>query len=581
MPPRGTITLTDGGRYLRITAPPQVAQRLVRIFNGARRDKDGAVIVTASDVNCHELEWAGQRWPLVPEGAAVDLVATGAERFRARQVAVEETRSEGYTPPTFDMALPPREYQRIAADLVWRSGGLLLADDVGLGKTVTAIAAMVAPGALPAIVVTLKHLCKQWERELGKFAPALRVHVLSKGTPYPLADTDNTEIGPSGRRRIIRNGRKRMPDVVVLNYHKLAGWRDELVRLGPGLVVFDEVQELRKGSDSYKGAAAYGVSYRARARLGLSATPIYNYGAEIRNVMEALAPGLLGDPSEFHQEWCVGGADGKARLREPEVMRAHLTEQGAMLRRTRREVGRELPPLQRVWQTVETDLDKLKDVADEVAELARVVLSTGGDPFAKMQAAQEMDWRLRQATGLAKVPGVVALVRMILDVEPDSPVLLYAHHHLVFDAYASAFDRAGIGHASFTGRESASQKETGLRAFIDGKVPILMMAVRSGAGIDGIQKRCRTVVFGELDWSPGVHIQAEGRPHRDGQAEPVTAFYAVSEDGSDPPMQDVLGLKEAQRSALVDGQASGAVLEGADTDRIKKLAAAYLERRGS
>lgn len=74
-----------------------------------------------------------------------------------------------------------------------------------------------------------------------------------------------------------------------------------------------------------------------------------------------------------------------------------------------------------------------------------------------------------------------------------------------------------------------------------------------------------------------------GRPERDarhGQAEPVTAFYAVSEDGSDPPMQDVLGLKEAQRSALVDGQASGAVLEGADSDRIKKLAAAYLERRG-
>jgi hypothetical protein len=71
------------------------------------------------------------------------------------------------------------------------------------------------------------------------------------------------------------------------------------------------------------------------------------------------------------------------------------------------------------------------------------------------------------------------------------------------------------------------------------------MSLRSGAGLDGLQKRCSTMVFGELDWSPGVHHQCIGRLDREGQEQPVTAMFLVCDDGSDPPMMEVLGLKAA------------------------------------
>ena len=576
-------TIKVNGRYFWITCPPQIAQKLVPIFTGCKRSADrNAVVVMITDENAATLEWCRLRFPLEPEDEnAATALASGKDRHDARMASIEATRATDYTPPAFDLALPARPYQAAAADLLQRSTGLLLADDVGLGKTVSAIASMVLAGALPVVVVTLTHLCRQWEREVKRFAPALRVHIVDKMQPYPLADTALTAVNPeTGRRRIVKNGARALPDVVVLNYHKLDSWRDALVALSPGLVIWDEVQELRKGEKSKKGGAAYALAHSTRLRLGLSATPIYNYGAEIHNVMEAIRPGVLGDREAFLAEWCTGGGD-KAKLKEPEVMRGHLVEVGAMLRRRRKDVNRELPKLERLWMPVDTDHRRLKEISDTVAELARTVVSVGGTGFSKMQAAGELSWQLRQATGLAKAAGVLDLVRLIIDGDEsgDERVLLYGHHHLVFDAWASGLERAGIKYARFTGKESANAKDQAVRAFTRGDARVMMMAVRSGAGIDGLQHTCRNVVFGELDWSPGVHIQAEGRIHRDGQPDPVAAYYPISEEGSDPVLQEVLGLKESQRAGLVDGDlGGGSEIDGADMDRIKRLALAYLEK---
>jgi hypothetical protein len=52
-----------------------------------------------------------------------------------------------------------------------------------------------------------------------------------------------------------------------------------------------------------------------------------------------------------------------------------------------------------------------------------------------------------------------------------------------------------------------------------------------------------TFVFGEIDWSPGVHKQCIGRVHRDGQDEPCTAYFLLSEAGAGPIMAGVLGMK--------------------------------------
>lgn len=109
----------------------------------------------------------------------------------------------------------------------------------------------------------------------------------------------------------------------------------------------------------------------------------------------------------------------------------------------------------------------------------------------------------------------------------------------------------------------------------------MIISLRSGAGLDGLQRVTSTVVIGELDWSPKVHEQNIGRVYRDGQKEPCVAYYLVADEGSDPVIADVLGLKEAQATGIIDPDRAGVPhLVGAADDHIRKLAEDVLRRSG-
>jgi SNF2 family DNA or RNA helicase len=103
---------------------------------------------------------------------------------------------------------------------------------------------------------------------------------------------------------------------------------------------------------------------------------------------------------------------------------------------------------------------------------------------------------------------------------------------------------------------------------------VMMMSLRAGAGIDGLQKVCSAVVFGELDWSPQVHRQNVWRIDRDGQENPVAAFYCVSDGGTDPLMEETLELKRQQSGALVSKDDDAELFNVTPTDegRIRRLA---------
>lgn len=546
-----------------IQCEPHVSLRLKRVFDRVNKGDVGEVLLAATAETARELEWFIQRFPLEVQGKdAKDFLKHGTREQVRREAAVAELLAADYQPPEFQMNVPPREYQRRAADMFLRMRNLLLADDVGLGKTASALTAFTDKRTLPAVVVTLTHLPRQWQRELARFLPGLRVHVAKKATP------EDVTRGRGGRKLP-------WPDVLVLNYHKLSGWAETLVNAGVRTVVFDECQELRRGPDSEKYRAAHFLAQRVNFVIGLSATPIYNYGGEMFHVLDCIKPGVLGTREEFSREWCTGVED-KLSFKDPRAFGTYLRDAGLMLRRTRVDVGRELPSLTRDIHTVEADTRVLDEVEDKAAELARIILAQGGvKPEDRLQASGELSWRLRQATGISKAPFVAEFVRML--VENGERVLLYGWHHEVYSIWRERLKE--YSPAIFTGQESPTQKEAEAQRFKSGQTPILIMSLRAGAGLDGLQHCCRTVVFGELDWSPGVHEQACGRVHRDGQTDPVMAYFLVSDSGSDPVVADVLGIKRDQMEGIRDPQAS--LMERLETDenRVRRLAESFLKNR--
>jgi SNF2 family DNA or RNA helicase len=532
---------------------------LRRIIPRVGYAQEGDIELKDTDEARRYVLWFIDLFPLTVSREDLAKLQEGAKRHVNMLVRLDRLIDKKYKPSIVLMAVPPREYQILAAEMLLERGFLLLGDDVGLGKTVSALCALTDPRTLPAIVVTLSGMMPlQWQRMTARFLPDLKTHVVTKGKPYELPRVD-----------------RRGPDVVILNYHKLDGWADTLAQYGR-YVIFDECQELRR-SGSLKYDAATRLARAMRWKIGCSATPIFNYGGEIWNVLNVLQEDVLGTHAEFEREWCTGSSGRHSFVKDPKALGSYLRAEHIMLRRTRAEVGRELPELQRIPQFVESDEKALDSIKDSAAELARIILTREKtDGWDRLRAHEQFSMVLRQATGVAKAPHVADFVRILVD--NGEPVVVYAWHREVYSLLQAKL--ADLAPVLFTGSETPEQKEEARRKFMAGETKVILMSLRAGQGVDGFQDICRTVIFAELDWSPGVHQQCVGRVHRDGQNDPVVAYFLVSDRGSDPTIAEKLGLKTAQVEGIRNPDAD--IIEEIQTDenRILDLARGYLERIG-
>lgn len=539
-----------------LTADAHVMVFVKRMFERVSKGEFGTVSLQHTLDNCRMLDWFLIRYPCKMTRKSRTELRAGAREHKAKAAALVEIMRDEYIPKTHELAKPLRRYQAQAVDLYLAQGYLLVGDDVGLGKTVIGIGSLTDPRTLPALVVPLTHLPQQWKSMIEEFAPGLFVHIAKTRKAYRLPT---------------RNGKP--PDVVIVNYAKLGGWAEKLAGEVKS-VIFDEIQQLRRSGTQRYNAARH-LARAADYVLGLSATPIYNRAGEIFYVCNVLKQHCLGTTDEFFREWCYVDARGRGTAQNPRALGTWLRENHVMIRRTRRDVGRELPEFERVTHFVESDVLALDEIDDSAGELARIIMDKAAKSPERWSAAGQFEMAMRQATGIAKAPYVAAFVRML--VESGEKVLLGGWHRAVYDIWESCLE--GIPLAWYTGSESTAKKAKEAERFKAGEAQVMFMSLRSAQGLDGLQHSCRMAVFGELDWCPGIHEQFTGRILRDGQREPVTAFYLVSNAGADPFIADTLGLKRQQLQGIRDPEASLFEKLQGGGPKIKEMAAALLKGR--
>lgn len=566
-PADGSIRPSRGGHfgYWVLRCEPAVSMRAKRTFGRCAVNRKGDVYFAHTVETARDLEWFMERYPLQPvnQRSEQKLRAAAAQHRETEQTVHAILTGEHQGGLAREPTVKPRDYQLAAMEMLRATGGLLLTDELGLGKTLTAALNFLHEDSLPALVVAPTHLASpkggRWVEELDTHFPFLRYHVLKQGTPYLLKD---------------RLGRE--PDVIITTYNKLVGWADYLAGRVK-YVVFDEVQDLRRGQESLKGVAAARVADATPYRMGLTATPVYNYAGEAWNIMDVIAPGTLGTREEFTREWGTPMTGGHVRVYNPHALGSYLREQGVMLGRTRKDVGRELPETIKVHQSVDADPAALDAVAGDAAAMARLILDQTADRMDRFRSSGELDMLMRQATGIAKAPYVAEFCRLLL--ESEEKILLFGWHRAVYDIWLDRLKP--YRPVLYTGSETPTQKARSIDAFKKGESRVLVMSLRSGAGVDGLQRHTRTAVFGELDWSPQVHEQGIGRLRRDGMGQdPALAYFLISEEGSDPAIAQVLQVKRQQGEQLVSPD--GKLFENAtvDLNRTRLLAEAALARSG-
>lgn len=551
---------------------PRAAMQFKRIFQRVPERRADAILMLDTPETAHDLTWFIARYPLEMDLRTRTRLTEQAAVHEAHVAEIDAILDQGLFAHrnTFDgfpePARAPRDYQLQAADLAYTAGSLLLADVVGLGKTQSALMLLRDPQALPALIVVPTHLQRQWYKETRAVMPHLTPHIVTRGTP--------TQRRRRKGETVIEPYDTRGADVLIMTYRKLHGWRQHLAG-EINTIIFDEVQDLRHdGTDKYNAAAA--IADHAHWKLGLSATPLHNYGGEIYNVYNVLAPGALGTRFEFIREY--GGetrANGSVIIANPAELGDHLRDEGLMLRRTRADVGRELPPTIEAVMEVDSDTRATDDAMAEIVRMAEKVLA--GDRNERFVASGQMDMRLRQATGIDKAPHVAAFVRYLL--ESEDKVVLFGWHHAVYDIWAD--ELAAFNPVFYTGQQGDRQKDDAVARFTtDPSCRLFICSLRSGAGINGLQDVAKVCVFGELDWSPAVHHQAIGRLARDGQTDEVLAYYLVSEVGSDPVISSALEDKRQQASGIMSNGSGDNLFatQAADPARMRKLAASILSR---
>lgn len=543
----------EKGRWVIRKLIPHVALRLKQLFPKIPISRSGPFYLHDQLDVAADLVWFCCRYPLEMSDKQSNYLNERADHFYQEQAKAEAILLPDYQ-PTNRTGLKEgqvfRSYQLKALDMIAQVKSLLLIDDIGLGKTYEALGIALLPDALPLVIVVEPHLQVQWVTKARSFIES-RIHQVKSNIPYSLPPAD----------------------IYIFKYTQLAPWVDVLTQGWVKAIAFDEVQQLRTGVDSAKGEAAQSICLKVPLRVGLTATPIYNYGLEAWSIANIIRPGLLGTREEFLREWCRDSFKSKGVVKDPDSLGAYLQEALLVLRRKKSDVGQEAKQRSPHVEWVTPNTNAVSDTALLAQQLAIKTLTA--DFTESGQAAREFDLKMREMTGIAKASQVAAFARMF--VETGTPVILFGYHHEVYRIWEK--ELADLNPLFFTGKQTQSQKEKNKVAFLEGKSNILIMSLRSGAGTDGLQYRCSTVIIGEFDWSPKIHEQCIGRVDRDGQKNEVFTFYVATNFGSDPEIIDTIGLKESQSRGIIDPSSETENYQ-ADVDRIKKLAEQYLQAQG-
>lgn len=537
-----------------IDAEPHVMGKVRKIFPYSQSFGQGKythkmVSFPRTLTNYRDVDWLMSRYPMECEDSCLAEIQGKSQEYDDlyKEVA-EEDYNLKTNPNDAKMTVDLREHQISFKNLGKKVKRILLADKMGLGKTIGSLSMISDPKCRPALIVVPTTLTTQWNTVINEVYPDLKTYVTKDGKAKELPDVD----------------------VVITTYSRITKWQDIFVPTPFKTMIFDEIQDLRH-LDTKKRNTSRVLSEQMEQVIGLSGTPIFNYGAEIWSVLDVISPNCLGSKRDFCAEWC-GYSES---VLEPSTLNGYLRKLGLMIRRTKKDIGQEDKGIDKHIITIDADLKELQKVQDVAKTLALSVLSGKVGDSAK--SSKELDWKLRHATGVAKASAVCEFAKMVLD--EQKKVIIGAWHRDFYDICLKKLK--DFNPVMVTGSESPKQKAENIEEFINGCSRVMLISLRSAAGIDGLQKSCNTIIHGELDWSPAVHDQLNHRVDREGQKDDTNAYYLMINDGSDPFILNSLNVKRSQHEGVVEGkEAEADILQGLDQDRIKKMAEKYLKSIG-
>ena len=480
------------------------------------------------------------------------------QHFQLFESALEEEGRERYSelsklvlPESLpDIGIPVgitaelRPYQRDGLNWLYylqenKLGGCL-ADDMGLGKTLQTIGLLqhnknqtpertadeekVNSGALfdpelskaTSIIIVPASLLHNWEKEINRFAPNLKVYLY---------------VGNSRRKT---TSYFNYYDIILSTYHTIR--QDIAIISGFSFLyaVLDESQHIKNPASAIYKAV---LRIKSQNKLVLTGTPVENSLTDLWTQLNFVNPGLLGSLSWFKREFAKpieknNSEESEKRLKK--IIKPFL------LRRTKEQVASDLPPVseQTVFCDMTEEQEKLYD--SEKSAVRNSILEnieTEGIEKSAIVVLQGL-MRLRQISNHPALlgddfEGNSGKFETVIDdlfsvVSEGHKVLIFSSFVKHLRLFSDELTMKGIRFEMLTG--STTNREKVIDSFQNNKaVKVFLISLKAG-GV-GLNLTAADYVF-ILDpwWNPAAELQALSRAHRIGQDKPVFVYRYISRE---------------------------------------------------
>lgn len=407
-------------------------------------------------------------------------------------------------------------------------GKAILADEVGLGKTIEAGLIlkeyMVRGLVKKALILVPSSLVSQWTKELNQ---KFHIPAMAQKKAYMWKQYDIL--------------------VASLDTAKRSPHREIVLEEKYDMLIIDEAHKLKNSkSKNYEFVTQLNKKYC----LLLTATPIQNEIRELFNLVSLLRPGLLGDLEKFQRNF----VQGKRAAKNSDKLQALL--QKVMIRNMRKDGGLEftkryvhnlqieLTPEE--WELYASVTQFVRDMYQRhkgatsifsLITLQREVCSSREATFQTLfnmyreygphspigQEIYRVMGKLKQVEQHSKARKMLELIKEIND-----KVIVFTEYRATQDFLQMFLEEHGITSVPFRGGFSRSKKEWMTQLF-ETRAQVLISTEAGGEGIN--LQFCNHVINYDLPWNPMRVEQRIGRVHRLGQTKDVY-IYNLSTKGT-------------------------------------------------
>ncbi len=399
--------------------------------------------------------------------------------------------------------------------------GGILADDMGLGKTLQVIAFLLSEkkekGSFPSIVIVPTSLVYNWESEIKKFAPDLKVLIIVG---------DKLE-----RNKLIEDINNY--DIVITSYPLIRRDIELYKDINFRYCILDEAQHI-KNPNSLNAKSV--KSIKANNYFALTGTPMENSLMELWSIFDFLMPGYLLSKKKFTERYekpIVREQDSNA-LKDLNI---HIKP--FILRRVKKDVLKELPD--KIEQKIVVDMTKeqkkvyiayLKSIKGEIEE----EINHKGFNKSQIKILAGLT-RLRQICchpgmfieNYEGESGKLSFLKEILTdaIDGGHRILLFSQFTSMLSIIKDMLDGEGIQYMYLDGSTDVMKRGKLVEDFNKGIGEVFLISLRAG-GTGLNLTGADTVIHFDPWWNPAVEEQATDRAHRIGQENTVQVIKLIT-----------------------------------------------------